>query len=185
MNYSDYKNARDMAWQILIDCHVIELPVRISSVCQQLGIPVQRYDPMDGESDGMSILVDGLPRILVGRQSSAQRQRFTAAHELGHILLGHVGKYELINREPAPSDNPVESAANVFAARLLAPACVLWGCGARTPEQIMALCDISRPAAEFRAQRMEVLCQRNRFLQSPLEAQVYTQFLPYIATHQL
>ena len=185
MNYEDYKNARDAAWKILIDCQVVELPVRISTMCQQLGIPVRRHELQDSAGDGMSILVNGTPLILVRASNSPQRQRFTAAHELGHILLGHVGKYELINREPDPGDNPIEQAANVFASRLLAPACVLWGCGAKTPEHIMELCGISRQAAEFRAARMELLYQRQKFLASPLEKQVYTQFLPYIHKHRL
>lgn len=183
MNYKDYQNARDAAWKLLIDTGVKELPIKVSQICKTLGIQVRLYVPEDG-NDGMSFMLNRRPVIFVSSNVSRARQRFTTAHELGHILLGHVGRYELVNREPDPGDNPIEQAANVFASRLLAPACVLWGCGAWTPKDIMELCDISRQAAEFRAARMEELNRRNKFLTSPLERTVYEQFADYIAAHK-
>ena len=107
-------------------------------------------------------------------------------------MLHHSGR--LKNREPADGDAAVEQAANVFASRLLAPACVLWGCGVHTPEQIAELCSISLPAARFRAARMAELYEREQdflmtrgrscFLLSPLERQVYEAFADYIAAHR-
>lgn len=179
MDYRDYKNSRDLAWRVLINENIRELPVKVVRLCKQMGIRVVIFTP-ETDSDGFSTVVDGLATIFVSDQCSRERQRFTVAHELGHILLGHVGEYELVNREPSRGDNPIEQAANVFASRLLAPACVLWALDARTPEQIAGLCQISRQSAAFRAERMEVLYQRNRFLTSPLERQVYQQFRDFI-----
>ena len=106
-------------------------------------------------------------------------------HELGHILLGHVGKYDLVSREPSSKDNSIERAANVFASRLLAPACVLWGCGVNSAREIAQLCNISQAAAEFRWMRMQTLYKRGKFLTSPMERQVYQQFGSYIESHRL
>lgn len=184
MNYKDYQNSRDAAWRLLIDLKAGELPIRPGAMCRALGIAVKYYTPEDG-NDGMSFLNDGVPTILVSSVAPLQRQRFTAAHELGHIILGHVGRYALVNREPSTQDDPVEREANVFASRLLAPACVLWGCNARTAEEIATLCDISLQAARFRAERMAVLYRRDKFLTSPLEREVYRQFADYIAGHKL
>lgn len=184
MNYKDYKTARDKTWKLLIDLGISELPIRPGAICKSLGIAV-RFGDLPPDNDGISFFAGDKPVIVVSKGVPLPRQRFTAAHELGHILLGHVGEYELINREPTSSDNPIEQAANVFASRLLAPACVLWGCGVTSPEQIARLCDISMKAAQFRAERMTVLYQRNKFLVSPLEREVYKQFSEYIKTHRL
>ncbi len=184
MNYKDYQYSRDMAWRILRDLNIRELPVSTTEVCRRLGVAVKLYDPTD-DNDGCSLIIDGQPIILVRREMLPTRQRFTTAHELGHILLGHVGQYPLVNREPQATDNPIEQAANVFAARLLSPACVLWGCGVKTAADIQRLCHISRQAAEYRMARMQLLYARGRFLTSPLERVVYRQFKEYIKKNQI
>lgn len=142
MEYSRYKVSRNLAWQVLLHEDVTRLPVMVGHLCQGMGIRVRYYES-DSDSDGFSTIIGGQPVIFVSRTCTNARQRFTAAHELGHILLGHVGKYQLVNREPSPTDNPVEQEANVFASRLLAPACILWGCGASTADEIAELCEIS------------------------------------------
>lgn len=179
MKYTEYQKSRDLSWRVLIGEGVTELPVMVVELCRSMGIRVQLFEPKDG-NDGFSVIVDGEARIFVSSRCSKERQRFTAAHELGHILLGHVGKYKLVNREPSPGDNPIEQEANVFASRLLAPACVLWALDARTPEEIGKLCRISHQAAKYRAERMAILYERGKFLSSPLEREVYAQFLPFI-----
>lgn len=184
MNYKDYQNVRDNVWKLLIDLGISELPIRPGLICKRLGITI-RFGDLPPDNDGVSFFAGQIPIIVVSNNVSLPRQRFTAAHELGHILLGHVGEYKLVNREPSSEDNPIEQAANVFASRLLAPACVLWGCGATSADQIASLCNISMSAAQFRADRMVNLYQRNKFLVSPLERQVYKQFSEYIATHKL
>lgn len=179
MKYTEYQRSRDLAWRVLVQEGITELPVMVGKLCGRMGIRVQVFDKDNG-NDGFSVILDGEARIFVSSRCSRERQRFTAAHELGHILLGHVGKYELVNREPSPGDNPIEQEANVFASRLLAPACVLWELDARTPEEIGKLCRISHQAAKYRAERMAILYERGKFLASPLEREVYAQFLPFI-----
>lgn len=181
MEYKSYQNARDAAWQILIDQHITELPVPVTRICRNMNIEV-KYDPRltDKINSGQSTIVDGKPMISVAPDCEVRRRRFTIAHELGHLILGHVGDYELINREPSPNDSPIEQEANVFASRLLAPACVLWGCNVRSAQDISKLCDITQTAAGFRFERYKLLVKRNRFLSSPLERKVYQQFSDYI-----
>lgn len=194
MGYKDYQNARDAAWRILIDCGVDRLPIDLNTICRKLKIRVMTYGQSSGMieqadlgqavhlTDGMTFYAGKTPFILFEERVPSARARFTIAHELGHIILGHVrpGEVTTVNREPDPEDAPEERAANQFAARLLAPACVLWGLGVHTPEEIMELCRISRQAARFRADRMKELYRRDRFLISPLEREVYQRFQGFI-----
>lgn len=194
-----------MTWKILLDCGIKELPVDLSKICNHFGVRVLSYGRGHTllakmgklreakRSDGFIIRPDDAPPIIFyNGMCSVGRQRFTIAHELGHLLLDHKG--DLINREPSPGDNPVEREANIFAARLLAPSCVLWGVDTCNPSTISQLCNISYQAANFQARRMVELLARDRkymqqyghpyFLQSQVEEQLYRQFLPYIKTHK-
>ncbi len=109
------------------------------------------------------------------------RVRFTIAHELGHILLGHEIVAGFSHFRKIQEGKPIEETqADEFAARVLAPACVLWALGASTADDIAALCGISKQAAQTRAQRMAVLRKRNKFLTHPLEKKLFAQFQPWI-----
>lgn len=187
MNYAQYKFARDLSWKILIHERVCALPVSMSGLCRQMGIEVKYDDKvrLDDGCGGMAMKKGRRYVIIVRRSDPPQRQRFTIAHELGHILAGDVGRYKLVNREPSPQDNQIETRANVIGSRILAPACVLWGCGVQSTADIAELCDISEAAASFRWQRMQLLYARGKFLSSPLERQVFEQFRDYIQEHKL
>ena len=75
MDYSEYKNSRDLAWQVLINERVVELPVKVSQLCRGMGIRVQHYSPTDG-NDGLSTIINDQPRIFVSADCVPTRQRF-------------------------------------------------------------------------------------------------------------
>ena len=201
MDYKKYQKSRDLSWQILLDHDITCLPVKVSGICKAMQFNVASYanstelfSRLDlqknaNNSDGFTFQ----NVIFYNDQCSIPRQRFTVAHELGHILL-HGGN-GLYNREPSESDNPIEQEANVFASRLLAPACVLWGLGVTSAQQISELCNISLQSAEFRMKRMNELYEREKhflnmynkscFLMSELERKVYIQFSEYIQQNHL
>ena len=194
MNYDDYKRARDLSWRVLLDTGTNALPVKVSRICGAYGVTLRSYavgapliralglESQCGASDGFTVRGGGRCYVFYNMEQPPGRVRFTIAHELGHVLLGHLGdgEHTVYNREPSPEDAPAEHTANVFASRLLAPACVLHALEAVTPEQIAAVCDISLAAARFRAGRMGVLEQRGKYGASPLEWQVLAQFQSYI-----
>lgn len=185
MNYKDYKKSRDLAWQILIDEQITKLPVPIVQICRDLNIVVKYDNKLTvSQNSGNSTIIGDEAYIMIDPACSKQRKRFTIAHELGHILLGHVGKYELVNREPSQNDNPHEQAANVFASRLLAPACVLKGCNVQSAVDIAKLCDISLVSAEYRYKRYSEILRRDKFNTSVLERKVSAQFAIFIQDHQ-
>ena len=195
----NYKNSRNLAWQILIANNICGLPVKVSSICKSMNIPlisykngseiIKKYNlERNCDDDGFTFA----NAIFYNDECYANRQRFTVAHELGHILL-HSG-HGLYNREPSANDNPEEHEANIFASRLLAPACVLWALNIHSADEISKICNISLMSAQFRMERLEKLYQREKeflakynkscFLQSPLERQVYENFRPYIQNYK-
>ena len=195
MQYERYKQARNLSWEVLIQNKVSKLPVKIVPICRSYGIRVRSYQDgadileklnltqMIDRTDGFMTYISGKPAIFYDQRCTEGRKRFTIAHELGHYLLGHVkpGQVTTINREPEPGDSPAERQANQFAARILAPACVLWGLDLHDADEIAAACGISKQAAAFRAERMRVLYQRGKFLTAPEERRVYSQFKNFIS----
>lgn len=195
MQYERYKQARNLSWEVLIQNKVSKLPVKIVPICRSYGIRVRSYQDsteilrklnlihMISRTDGFLTYLSSAPVIFYDQRCSGGRQRFTIAHELGHYLLGHVkpGQVTTINREPEPGDSPAERQANQFAARILAPACVLWGLDLHDADEIAAACGISKQAAAFRAERMRVLYRRGKFLTAPEERRVYSQFENFIS----
>lgn len=173
--YGLYKQSRNAAWQCLIDFHVDRLPVMVSQIARAAGVrlvPNSKALALPPNQSGMMVRANNRIAIVFDDEDTPQRCRFTIAHELGHIFLGHNTKGAYSAEE--------ETAANVFASRLLAPACVLWALDIHSAEDIKVLCDISLTAASIRAERMKILYARNKFLTSDLERQVYEQFLPFI-----
>lgn len=211
MNYNDYKRARDLAWLVLIRMGVTQLPVVVSSICKAYGFMLYSYEQgrdiismmklqnRTYKTDGFTTYHMGKYFIFYNGSLSNSRLRFTIAHELGHILLDHVprkqGEATAINREPSPNDNPQEQQANVFASRLLAPACVLHGLGISSAQEISEYCKISNRCAAYRAERIELLNNREqKFLKqrgtsnygmSNLERQVMNRFTGYIERNRV
>lgn len=191
MQYDIYKQARNAAWEFLIQNDVRKLPVSLSEICARNGIILLRDDLHTYLTDndrGATYLRNDVYSIVLNCFDSVQVQRYTTAHELGHIYLKHPmrnGKYGRsfgVQREPK---SPMEYQAERFAIDILAPACVLWGLNLHTAEDIAQICNISMQSAKIRAERMELLCQRNMFLSHPLERQVFQQFSKFMENNQI
>lgn len=188
--YTEYKIARDRAWQTLIDVGVNELPIKLSAVAKYYGIHILKYsdikqDPFN--EDGYSIKFEGKLIIFYNDFKPKQRIRFTIAHELGHCILGHVKEGEItprLNSETDKYKDPKEIQANVFARDLLMPATVLHSLNMSSPEQIAEICNVSLQSAEIRFKRLTELNKRGMYNKHPLERQVYSQFKDYIDSNK-
>lgn len=187
INYGKYKNVRNAAWQVLIDYNINKLPVKVTNIVKQANIKLLNNSDcnfLKGNQLGVSIHLENEWYIIVDDTMKIERIRFTIAHELGHIFLGHES---LLHRTPNSIfiEKPEEETeADMFAARLLAPSCVLWGLNLHAPEEIAKICNISYQAAVYRAKRMEILYKRNMFLTSDLEKQVYSNFSEFINNYK-
>lgn len=185
--YGAYKNIRDSAWQVLLDYNIRSAPIDVAKIAYSSEISVIRNSDvgelLDTEA-GVSILSNGKWSIIYDDTVSKERARFTIAHELGHIFLGHPLKFGHHARTIDVSKSETERQADMFAIRLLAPACVAWGLDLHTPEEIQQVFNISYTAAKARADRMQILYERNKFLSSNLERRVYNNFEAFISSYK-
>lgn len=185
--YGAYANVRDLAWRVLLDNNISALPVNTVGIAGASGVSIiknSEVDELKSTEVGASIYDGEKWYIVYDDTVSKERIRFTIAHELGHIFLGHPLKLGYHARTIDTDKPETEKQADMFAIRLLAPSCVIWGLGLHTAEEIQNYCNISYSAAKARASRMQILYERNKFLSTDLERKVYANFEKYISTHR-
>jgi Zn-dependent peptidase ImmA (M78 family) len=113
--------ARNIARKLLAEVEIKNPPVLIRDIINhiknQRDLSVYPW-AFGNDTDGIQI-TDG-ERATIGYNQSQHphRQRFTVAHEIGHLLLGHTGKNFILDLN---SKKPEEIEANQFAAELLMP----------------------------------------------------------------
>ena len=121
---------RQEAEQILVQLKISKPPVPVDLIAEKLGARI-RFSPFDGNSELAGMLVRRGEETVIGVNSlhHVNRQRFTIAHECGHLLL-HIGKEVHIDRSfrinrrdgvSSQAIDPEEIEANRFAAELLMP----------------------------------------------------------------
>ncbi len=109
---------------ILNDRAILDL-TGLLNFCWSQGIPVvhfSQYPPKTHRFDGMVSRVQGRPVIVISnKHKSPSRLLFIVAHELGHILKGHLGSEGMLVDEEIQleSEDSDENEANQVAAELL------------------------------------------------------------------
>jgi Zn-dependent peptidase ImmA (M78 family) len=125
------ERAREAARAILRDFGVKGAPVPVERIIKARNIVLQ-YAPLEEDLSGMAYIKDGVGIIGVNALHHPNRQRFSAAHELGHHELHaqeiekavHIDKeYRVLLRDDVSSQgiDPLEIDANAFASELLMP----------------------------------------------------------------
>ena len=126
---------------------------------------------INSDCESFTCIYKGTPIIIYKRCSNIGRLRFTIAHEFGHITLLHLEKL---------TNNEYEHEANMFAARILMPMCVIKETKAYTPEAISKLCGVSLTAANYRANRLNALLNKKKFYTSSIEVRLAIRFSKFI-----
>ena len=185
MYYGIYKGIREAAWICLRDAGIDRLPVDVLKIARTAGIRVVRNSLANIlRSDELAkSFYDGKNWLIVYDDSrSTVESRLMVAHELGHVLLGHDLKHVLYADAKEFDKKPKsEQQADMFAIRLLCPACVLWKLDLHTPEEIAAYCRVPLDTAKERSARMKTLYGRNKFLTSDIEKEVFARFEDYLS----
>ena len=142
-------------------------PVPVDKIAKGLGAQL-RFSPLDPQLAGMIYISDDTPIIGVNSLQHPNRQRFTIAHEIGHLELHrhmisgkvHVDKdfpvqFAGLNRDgnSALGTEKIEVEANQFAAELLMPTALLSQALAGKPFDIDDEGPIDELARKFRVSR--------------------------------
>lgn len=125
--------ARRKARELLSEAKIRKAPVPVERLARLAGARIH-YEPFVGQISGMvHRQMNGVAIIGVNSSHPVKRQRFTIAHELGHLILHkdenlHVDEKSPIgfrNEESSLATKSPEIEANQFAAELLMPVDIL------------------------------------------------------------
>ena len=127
---------RRKAEQLLREAGIVAPPVPVEQLAEHMGALV-RYAPFDGQMSGLLHRSEDGNRALIGVNSRhpTVRQRFSIAHELGHLALHEpafqIDEHAFVsfrNSKSSSASDPHEIEANQFAAALLMPEALLRTC---------------------------------------------------------
>ena len=135
MNSVNTLNPKDLAINLLKSHNIRSSPVPVDKIAKAMGVQL-KFSPLDDELSGMVFIKNGTPIIGVNSLHHPNRQRFTIAHELGHLVMHrdilenevHVDKqFKILMRDglAATGTDTIEIQANQFAAELLLPTFLL------------------------------------------------------------
>ncbi len=164
--------AEKKAIAVLTDSGVSQLPVPVEEIARRLGAQIT-YESFEGEISGMLYRDRGTTVIGVNSRHATTRQRFTVAHEIGHLLI-HKGQPVFIDRFMRVNwrdgqSNHEEAQANAFAAELLMPRALVRGAVERalsrrpdvTPQELVGVLakrfEVSAAAMQYRLTNLEIL----------------------------
>lgn len=132
INAPDYHVATNAAYELLIEQDILELPVNLnkliylrrqnthlttySQMAARFSMTVSDYKDLVPSELGFTMKMGNRNYILYNEEKGYCTNRFTIAHEIGHIMLGH-----------KTDDSVAEREANCFARNLLCPVPVING----------------------------------------------------------
>lgn len=160
------------AYELLAELEISEFPVNPRSIIEhfsnwhlkgwlELQVNTGEQDPLNidkEKAEAKTVKLRGSDDYLIvydERVDNSQRIRWTLAHEIGHIVLGHLVQFDataLNRRGLMPAEHGVlEVEAHWFASELLAPKTIIRRFDFKdNPQGIGLICDISKDAAKKR-----------------------------------
>lgn len=165
------------AYELLTELDIVEFPVDPFKIIEhfpswhlqgwmELRASTSSDDPLNIDKEKAEAktvkLRDSNNYLIVydDRTENSQRIRWTLAHEIGHIVLGHLVEFDAtaLNRRGLSKEDygVLEVEAHWFAAELLAPKTIISRFNFHdNPQGISLVCDISKDASERRLKQMK------------------------------
>ena len=144
----------------MIENKVKEYPLDLQKIVQNNGWQIVSKQKLSATKipgiknlEGATLVIDKKHVIVYDSNCSRQRNRFTVAHEIGHIVLRHKSGKKKIEKE-----------ANMFAARILMPMILIK----------------ELEAAGYRLKRYNEIIARGKYLTHRLERKLLRQLKNFI-----
>lgn len=181
--YINYERIKISVDNFILKNKISILPIDVVNIALNNGWVVIPYSKMETSIKnifeeimhtdwGFTIFNENKYMIFYNDSISISSQRFTIAHEIGHIYLGHFVYSNPIVRE-------IE--ANIFASMLLMPISVLEECNVCSVEEIKFTCGVSHKAA---LRRFKIF-KRKKYMKLPIDYLVKKNFDKYIENYKI
>lgn len=176
-NKPRFKLATQRAYELLAELEISEFPVNPWKIIKhfpswhlkgwlELQLHTNEQDPLNidkEKAEAKTVKVRGSDEYLIiydERVDNSQRVRWTLAHEIGHIVMGHLVHFDAtaLNRRGLTKEEygVLEVEAHYFASDLLAPKTIVRRFDFQDkPQGISLICDISKEAAEKRLKEIK------------------------------
>lgn len=181
----------------MCSAHLHSLPINPFDVCNRLGIPIVSYSEACDygfhaiiqkiscvDVDGFCCKGNGDNYIILYDNARTPKERinFTIAHELGHIVLGHLKNVTMRPRYMTNRRNdPLEKEADAFAGELIRPPIPFVLIGWNLPDNIRAICNITYEAATVCSKLVRTLQKKRNHPRYFKEFHFYhTQFFDFL-----
>ena len=178
----DYKKIIETVYKLIAELEIKKLPVLVDYITNELWIKqIKNCDLQKPllhlNQNGLAVLSEGKFYIIYNEKDNLQERRFTVAHEIGHILLGH-----LFSNPTSQQEKKIrEQEADIFATFLLAPVCVIQALKLQTPKEIQSVCNMPYQYAQWCLEfAISDLSKFSAQKINDLENKIYKQFQSYI-----
>ncbi|MCC2624899.1 MAG: hypothetical protein K0R14_772 [Burkholderiales bacterium] len=146
---------------IVKELEELKAPVNIEQIVKNYGIQVYK-ESMEENQSGAIVINDNASGMIINKDDSLSRQRFTMAHELGHFISYKLQNKtgEIIEFRDGTSSlgtNLEEIFANKFAASILIPKTLLVsliGSMEVNIEELSNIFEVSQQSLEFRIKNL-------------------------------
>jgi len=139
---------------------VLVPPVPVQDIARKMGVIVESCE-IDSDGQLFMDINAGVAKILVNKRASHVRERFTIAHEIGHLMQHH---FTTVHRDASGQyEGRIEWEANNYAADLLMPYWMIKFVGPRyknDPRELAPIFDVSEQAMFYRLKNLGFVPKR-------------------------
>lgn len=159
MNTADFDRAKNEAKKMLEINYIKQPPVDVIEIAENLGIDLRyiNFGEKYNQVAGYISVLQNKKTISVNKDDSRNRQSFTIAHEIGHLVLHEAELKDkpdisILLRMPIGGfeHDRLEKEANCFAANLLVPREMLDQNRNKSVDELSAIFKVSKDVIRFR-----------------------------------